>query len=63
MNSRLSLVMSSVFLIAYLTRLTMKYFHESFGWPLSLVLLGFGIMSIGSVTYLIYDRFLPVRSS
>lgn len=60
-NSRVSLVVSALFLMSYLTRLTMKYFQDSFGWPLALVLLGFGIMSIGSVTYLLYDRLVTSR--
>lgn len=57
-GSRISLVVSSLFLIAYLTRLTMKYFQDSFGWPLALVVLGFGVMSVGSVTYVLYDRLI-----
>lgn len=62
-GSRISLVVSSLFLIAYLTRLTTKYFQDSFGWPLALVLLGFGVMSIGSVTYVLYDRLFSFAES
>jgi hypothetical protein len=44
------LVFGSLFLAAYLAKITAEYFSESLGWPLALVLIGFILMGVGYLT-------------
>lgn len=47
MKSRIILVLSTLFLIVHVSYITGEYFADSFGWPISLILLGFMIIGLG----------------
>jgi hypothetical protein len=47
MKSRSVLVISTLFLLAYISYITSEYFAESIGWPISLVILGFIFIALG----------------
>ncbi|MCP4898998.1 MAG: hypothetical protein GY906_18670 [bacterium] len=49
-KSKALLTFSSIFLGAYLSKLTGEYFSDSLGWPLALVLVGLMLMGLGYVT-------------
>ena len=47
MKSRIILVITTIFLIVHVSYITSKYFANSLGWPISLVLLGFVFIGLG----------------
>jgi hypothetical protein len=47
LKSKSFLTFGALYLIAYIGKITVEYFKDSFGWPLSLVLIGFALMGIG----------------
>jgi hypothetical protein len=47
MKSRIILVITTIFLIVHVSFITSKYFANSLGWPISLVLLGFVFIGLG----------------
>ncbi len=47
LKSRSFLTFGSLYLIAYIFKITGEYFADSLGWPLVLVLTGFGLIAIG----------------
>lgn len=61
LQERSLLWISALALGAYLTRLTMEYFSDSLGWALSLVIIGFILMTIAYFT-LRYSRRLDSPS-
>lgn len=58
MKSRIILVMSTLFLIAHVSYITDKYFADSLGWPLSLVLLGFIFIGLGYFSVNINKKYI-----
>ncbi len=46
-KSRKVLVISTLFLIAHISYLTSKYFADSLGWPICLIILGFIFIGLG----------------
>ncbi len=55
-NNRIGLLSGALFLLAFLARISLKYFRVEMGLPVALILLGFGTLSIASITYLLYSR-------
>ncbi len=49
-KSRAILVTSTIFLIAHISYITSKYFADSIGWPISLVILGFVFIALGYIS-------------
>lgn len=47
LKSRALLTFSSLYLMAYIVKITWEYFAGSLGWPLALVLTGLGLMAVG----------------
>ncbi|HEY4478965.1 MAG TPA: DUF2157 domain-containing protein [Candidatus Paceibacterota bacterium] len=58
MRSRSILVMSTLFLIAHVSYITSKYFADSLGWPISLVILGFLFIGLGYVSVNINKKYI-----
>ncbi|MCH7560324.1 MAG: DUF2157 domain-containing protein [Thaumarchaeota archaeon] len=58
MKSRSVLVMSTLFLIAHVIFITNKYFADSLGWPISLVILGLVIIGLAYSSITINNRFI-----
>lgn len=48
----------SVFLMAYLIKVSAKYFSGSFGWPLALVFGGILLMVVGYITYYLNTKYI-----
>lgn len=55
-QNRIGLLAGALFLLAFLARISLKYFRVEMGLPVALILLGFGTLSIASITYLLYSR-------
>lgn len=58
MKSRVILVMSTIFLIAYVSYITGEYFANSLGWPISLVILGFVFIGLGYSSLTINKKYI-----
>jgi hypothetical protein len=52
------LTFGSLFLGAYLTKITAEYFSESLGWPLALILMGFMLMGVGYLMFRLKRSYL-----
>ncbi len=63
MKSRLILILSSLFLIAHIWNLTRKYFADSIGWPLTLILMGLIVIGIGFVSVTINKKYIEKKNS
>ncbi len=48
LKSRVILVICSLYVMAYILKLTAEYFSESIGWAFALVLLGFVLIGYGA---------------
>lgn len=46
-KSRAMLVVSALFIMGYILKLTSEYFSQSLGWPLALVIVGFILIGLG----------------
>jgi hypothetical protein len=57
-KSKLMLVSGAGFLIAYIIKITGKYFVDSIGWPVALIGIGFMIIGIGYGTYAIGKKYI-----
>ena len=49
LRSKAFLTFGSLYLMAYILKITSEYFADSLGWPLALVLTGFGLIAIGTL--------------
>lgn len=58
MRSRAVLVVSTLFLIAHVSYITSKYFADSLGWPISLVILGFLFIGLGYISININKKYI-----
>ena len=57
-KSKAFLVFGTIFLIAYILKLTGEYFTSGFGWPLALVIAGLVIMVVGYYAVKINKQYL-----
>lgn len=57
-KSRAILVVSTIFLIIHLSYITGKYFADSVGWPVSLVILGFVFIALGYISININKKYI-----
>ena len=58
LKSKSFLTFGSLYLIAYIFKITGEYFAESLGWPLVLVLTGFGLIAIGYLHFNLKRKYL-----
>ncbi len=58
LKSRTILVMSTLFLIVHVSYITSKYFADSVGWPISLVILGFLFIGLGYGSITINKKYI-----
>jgi hypothetical protein len=58
LKSKALLTFGSLFLGAYLVKITSEYFSDSLGWPLALVLAGLMLMGVGYLTLHLKRRYL-----
>jgi uncharacterized integral membrane protein len=57
-KSKSILVISTMFLVSHLMHITSKYFADSIGWPISLVILGFIIIGLGYFSISLSKKYL-----
>ncbi len=62
LRSRAFLGFGALFLMAYILKITAKYFTGSFGWPFSLVLAGCALIGIGYLTLYLNRRYISGKS-
>lgn len=58
LKSKSILVWSTIFLIAHVSYITSKYFADSIGWPISLVILGFLFIGLGYASISINRKYI-----
>lgn len=58
-RSRLSLIVSACILVAYILKITSKYFVNSTGWSVALILVGFFVIAIGYGTVYLSKKYIP----
>ncbi len=52
------LILAGMFLIAHIFKLTSRYFIDSIGWPVALILSGFLVIGIGYITYYLNKKYI-----
>jgi len=57
-KSRIVLAVSTIFLIIHISYITDKYFADSLGWPISLVILGFIFIGLGYASITIGQKYI-----
>ncbi len=57
-KSRVILVLSALFLVAHIIRLTSEYFSDSLNWSIVLILIGFLIIGVGYATYFLNKKYI-----
>ncbi len=57
-RSRIILIISTLFLLSYISYITGEYFADSVGWPISLVVLGFIFIGLGYVSININKKYI-----
>jgi uncharacterized membrane protein len=58
LRSRAMLVLAAGFLVGHIIKLTSKYFLDSIGWPLALILCGFAVIGVGYMTYYVNKKYI-----
>lgn len=58
MRSRVILVLSTIFLIAHVSFVTGKYFADSLGWPIALIILGLMFIGLGYTSITINRKYI-----
>lgn len=58
LRSKSFLVWGTIFLMAFILKITGEYFATSMGWPLALVMAGFGVMGAGYLSLWLRKRYL-----
>ncbi len=58
LKSKAFLTFGSLYLMGYILKITSEYFADSLGWPLALVLTGFGLIAIGFLHFNLKKRYL-----
>jgi len=58
LRSKAFLTFGSLYLIAYIFKITSEYFAQSLGWPLVLVLTGLGLIAIGYLHFSLKRKYL-----
>lgn len=57
-RSRIVLILSTLFLLSYISYVTGKYFADSIGWPITLVILGFLFIGFGYLSISINRKYM-----
>lgn len=57
LQSRSFLILGSIFLIAYILKITGEYFTDSLGWPFALVVAGLALIGVGALFVRLNNRY------
>lgn len=60
-KSKTMLRLGALFLMAHIVKLTSKYFIDSIGWPVALIVVGFLIIGVGYLTVYLNKNFISNR--
>ncbi len=63
LQSKLILSLVTIFTFIEIGRLTTKYFSGSLGWPITLIIAGFGIIFIGYFSFEVSKRYVSSKSA
>ena len=58
LKSRSMLILGAIFLVAHIIKLTSKYFVNSSGWSIALIIVGFLVIGIGYLTYYLNKKYI-----
>lgn len=58
LRSRALLTFGTLFLMAYIFKITSEYFTQGFGWPLSLVIAGLLMIAVGYMSFSINNKYI-----
>lgn len=61
LKSRSMLLFGAIFLVAHIIKITSKYFAQSIGWPIALILVGFLVIGVGYLTFYLNKRFISTK--
>ncbi len=62
LRSRAFLVFGTIYLMAYLLKITDEYFRSGFGWALSLIFMGFALIAIGYGAFYLNKKYISQAS-
>lgn len=62
-KSKSFLVFGSLFLMAYILKITGEYFTSGLGWPLALVIAGFMLIAVGYLSYYLNRKYISQNES
>lgn len=58
LRSRAFLVFGTIYLMAYILKITSEYFTSGFGWALSLIFMGFALIAIGYGAFYLNKKYI-----
>jgi uncharacterized membrane protein YidH (DUF202 family) len=58
MRTSIGLVVSAIGVGIYVIKISSKYFADSLGWPLALIIIGFVIIGLGYFTYYLNKKYI-----
>lgn len=58
LKSQSMLTFGALFLMAHIVKLTSKYFVDSIGWPVALIIVGFLIIGVGYIAYNLNKKYI-----
>ena len=62
LKSQAFLVFGSLFLMAYLVKITSQYFANVIGWPIALIFAGFALIGVGFAAYYVNEKFIKISA-
>lgn len=60
-KNRSTLLLSALFLVIHIIKVTSEYFIDSIGWPVALIGMGFTVIGIGYATYHVNKKYISNR--
>ncbi len=61
LKSQSMLTFGALFLMAHMVKITSKYFVDSIGWPIALIIVGFLIIGIGYMAYNLNKKYISSK--
>lgn len=61
LKDRSMLILGALFLMAHIIKLTSKYFANSVGWPIALIIVGFLVIGVGYLTFYLNKKFIATN--
>lgn len=58
LKSKSFLTFGSIFLVAFIFKITSEYFSRNIGWPLTLVVAGLALMAVGWMSFYLHKKYM-----